>query len=81
MKNNNLQTEIDACFLYRKHTENEADSSLVHIFSQMSVIERSHAEAITEKQNISLVNMIKPSWWAKTPNMTGRIFGYDYVLA
>lgn len=46
----------------------------------MSGIEKSHAEAFAKKENISLENLIQPSWRAKTFDTIGKIFGYDYVL-
>jgi VIT1/CCC1 family predicted Fe2+/Mn2+ transporter len=46
----------------------------------MSDIEKSHAEAFAKKENISLENLMHPSWRAKTLNLIGKIFGYDYVL-
>jgi len=80
MKNKSVQTEIDACYLYRKLAENESDESVANIFRQMSEIEQSHAEAFAQKQNISTENLILPSWRAKTLNTIGKVFGYDYVL-
>lgn len=80
MKNKNIQTEIDACFLYRKLAENESDEAIANVFHQMSEIEQSHAEAFARKVNYPLENLIQPSWRAKTLNTIGKIFGYDYVL-
>ncbi len=80
MNKNNIQTEIDACFLYGKLAENESDSTIAHVFTEMSKIEKSHAEAMAKKQNIEISNLIKPSWRAKTLNLIGKIFGYNYVL-
>jgi VIT1/CCC1 family predicted Fe2+/Mn2+ transporter len=80
MKNKTIQTEIDACFLYQKLAEHEEDPIIVNVFKQMSDIEKSHAEAFAKKKNISLENLMQPSWRAKTLNLIGRIFGYDYVL-
>ena len=80
MKNKTIQTEIDACFLYQKLAEHETDETIAHVFRQMSEIERSHAEAFAKKENISLDNLMKPSWRAKVLNGIGKIFGYDYVL-
>ena len=76
----NLQTEIDASFLYQKLADNESDETVAHVFRQMSEIEKSHAEAFAKKENISLENLMRPSWRAKTLNTIGKIFGYDYVL-
>jgi VIT1/CCC1 family predicted Fe2+/Mn2+ transporter len=81
LMNPNLQTEIDACFLYQKLAENEKDETLANVFRQMSEIERGHAKAFAKKENISLENLInQPSWRAKTLDRIGRIFGYSYVL-
>ena len=80
MKNKNIQTEIDASFLYQKLADQEADATIANVFRQMSGIEKSHAEAFAKKWNISLENLMQPSWRAKTLNTIGKIFGYDYVL-
>ena len=79
-QNRSLQTEIDACFLYRKLAENESDEAIANVFRQMGEIEQSHAEAFARRENVPLENLISPSWRAKTINLIGRIFGYDYVL-
>jgi len=80
MKNRNLQTEIDAQYLYQKLSEKEKDPVIASVFRQMSEIERSHAEAFAGKMNIPVRLLMRPSWRAKTLNTIGRIFGYDYVL-
>ncbi|MGE5109036.1 MAG: VIT1/CCC1 transporter family protein [Sphingobacteriales bacterium] len=80
MKNKNVQTEIDACFLYQKLADHEKDETIADVFRQMSMIEKGHAEAFAKKANMSLENLIQPSWRAKTLNTIGKIFGYDYVL-
>ena len=80
MKNKSVQTEIDACYLYRRLAENEPDAAVANIFRQMSGIEQGHAEAFARKANIPVENLIKPSWRAKTLNFIGKVFGYDYVL-
>ncbi|MDZ4752601.1 MAG: VIT1/CCC1 transporter family protein [Flavobacteriales bacterium] len=80
MKNQNIQTEIDASYLYGKLADNETDGAIANVFRQMSDIERSHAEVFAKKENLNLENLMKPSWRAKTLNTIGRVFGYDYVL-
>ena len=80
MKNKNVQTEIDACYLYRKLAEHESDDTVANVFRQMSEIEQSHAEAFARIVNIPVENLIRPSWRAKTLNLIGIIFGYDQVL-
>lgn len=80
MKNQSVQTEIDACYLYRQLAKNEPDEAVANVFRQMSVIEQGHAEAFARKANISTENLIVPSFRAKTLNLIGKIFSYDYVL-
>ncbi|MBL0051912.1 MAG: VIT1/CCC1 transporter family protein [Bacteroidetes bacterium] len=80
MKNKNIQTEIDASYLYQKLSDNETDETIKYVFRQMSEIEKGHAEAFAKKENISLQNLMIPSWRAKTLNTIGKIFGYDFVL-
>ena len=80
MKNRAIQTEIDASYLYQKLAEHEDDDTIASVFRQMSDIERSHAEAFAAKESLSLRDLMRPSWRAKTLNFIGRTFGYDYVL-
>ncbi len=80
MKNKNIQTEIDASFLYGKLAGQETDPTIANVYRQMSEIENGHALAFAKKENLSSENLMKPSWRAKTLNNIGRIFGYDYVL-
>lgn len=76
----NIQTEIDACFLYQKLAEHEADKTIANVYRQMSAIENSHAKAFALKENIPIDKLMQPSWRAKTINTIGKIFGYDYIL-
>ncbi len=79
--NKNLQTEIDACYLYEKLAENETDTTVANVFRQMSEIERSHANAFFLKlKDKPGTTLPPPSFRAKTLNKIGKIFGYDYVL-
>ena len=80
MKNKNVQTEIDACYLYRKLSEHESDETVANVFRQMSEIEQGHAEAFARLENIPTENLIQPSWRARTLNVIGNVFGYDQVL-
>ncbi len=75
-----IQTEIDASYLYQKLAENEKDTVIADVYRQMSGIERGHAEAFAKKAHINVENLMQPSGRAKTLNLIGRIFGYDYVL-
>lgn len=76
----NIQTEIDASFLYGKLAAHEDDPVVANVFRKMSEIENSHAAAFAEKENISAGQLPKPSWRANTLNLIGKLFGYDYVL-
>lgn len=80
MQKKNLQTEIDACFLYNKLAEKEADPVIADVFRQMAEIEKGHAEAFAIVEKISTKDLIQPSWRAKTLNTIGKVFGYNYVL-
>lgn len=80
MKTKTVQTEIDASYLYLKLAENETDPTLANVYRQMSEIEKGHAEGYAQKANMSLINLMTPSWRAKTINFIGKVFGYDYVL-
>lgn len=82
MKNSlkNIQTEIDACYLYSKLAEKEEDKNVADIFRQMSAIEKGHAEAFLKKINLPVDKMPSPSFRARTLNRIGKLFGYDYVL-
>ncbi len=78
-QNKNLQTEVDACFLYKRLAEVEEDTAVANVFRQMSDIEKGHAEAFLKKLNTGSV-LPPPSLRAKTLDRIGKIFGYDYVL-
>ena len=72
MKNQNIQTEVDASYLYNKLAENETDPTIANVFRQMSEIEQSHAEAFAQKENIPVAQLMQPSWRAKTLNTIGH---------
>lgn len=76
----NVQTEIDASFLYGKLAAHEDDPAVANVFRKMSEIENSHAIAFAAKENITANQLPKPSWRANTLNLIGKLFGYDYVL-
>ena len=80
MKNANVQTEVDAWYLYKILAEHEDDESIAKVFRQMSEIEQGHALAFAKKENINPENIMHPSVRAKIFHLIGRIFGYDYVL-
>ncbi len=80
MKNKNVQTEIDASYLYQKLADHEEDPTIANVYRKMSGIEKGHAEAFARKENISLENLMQPSRRARILNFIGKTFGYDYVL-
>ncbi|MEZ4771566.1 MAG: VIT1/CCC1 transporter family protein [Bacteroidia bacterium] len=76
----NIQTEVDAAFLYQVLAENEEDPSVADVFRQMSEIEHGHALAFMAKRNLDIAILPKPSRRAKILKFIGKVFGYDYVL-
>lgn len=76
----NIQTEVDASFLYNILAENEEDKLVANVFKQMSEIEHGHAIAFAKKNNLDLSKLPLPSRRAKTLKLIGKLFGYDYVL-
>ena len=48
----NIQTEVDASFLYNLLAEHEADENVAHVFREMSAIEYGHAVAFAAKNNL-----------------------------
>ncbi|NBU35294.1 MAG: rubrerythrin family protein [Bacteroidetes bacterium] len=76
----NIQTEIDASYLYKQLSTVEKDPNVSHVFAQMSEIELSHALAFAKKFNLKIENLPKPSIRARMLNKIGEIVGYDYVL-
>lgn len=76
----NIQTEIDAAYLYTILAENEKNPQVAAIFRQMSEIEKSHALAFMAKHHVPADPFPAPSGRAKLLNLVGKVFGYDYVL-
>lgn len=80
MKSNDIQTEVDAGFLYQKLADHESDPAIANVFRQMCEIEKSHARSFAKNTEMKEQNLPGPSWRARTLNCIGRTFGYDYVL-
>lgn len=76
----NIQTEVDASFLYGILAKNEDDENVASVFQQMSEIEHGHALAFMKKNKLHLTRLPGPSARAKVLNTIGKIFGYDYIL-
>jgi len=76
----NIQTEIDASFLYKVLGDHEEDPNVASVFHQMSDIEHGHALAFMKKNNLDPTKPFPPSTKAKILNTIGKVFGYDYIL-
>jgi VIT1/CCC1 family predicted Fe2+/Mn2+ transporter len=78
--NPNIQTEIDASYLYNVLAAHEEDPNVAEIFRQMSDIEKSHALAFMAKHHIPSEPFPSPSGRAKMLQFIGKVMGYDYIL-
>ncbi|TDQ32979.1 VIT1/CCC1 transporter family protein [Zeaxanthinibacter enoshimensis] len=76
----NIQTEVDASYLYKVLAEVEDDPNVASVFEQMSQIEHGHAVAFMKKNGMDPANLPGPSWRARLLHSIGKILGYDYVL-
>ena len=76
----NIQTEIDAAYLYGILAENEKNPQVAAIFRQMSEIEKDHALAFMAKHQVPAEPFPAPSGRAKMIRFIGKVLGYDYVL-
>jgi len=68
----NIQTEIDASFLYKVLGDHEDDANVASVFHQMSEIEHGHALAFMKKNNLDPTKPFPPSTQAKILNLRGR---------
>ena len=78
--NKNIQTEVDAAFLYGVLAEHEENPEIASIFRQMSSIEKEHAIAFLRKNNLSDTPFPSPSGRARILQWIGKIMGHDYIL-
>jgi len=76
----NIQTEIDASFLYQILADHEEDPNVAHVFRQMSEIEKGHAMAFMRLNNLDPTRLPPPSLRARILNRIGKVLGYDYIL-
>jgi len=76
----NIQTEVDASYLYKILGDHEEDENVAHVFHQMSEIEHGHAVAFLAKYDKDETHLPPPSGRAKTLHFIGKILGYDYIL-
>ena len=76
----NIQTEIDASYLYGILASHEEDPNIASVFLQMSQIEHGHAIAFMKHNNLDTNKMPPPSTKARILHTIGKIMGYDYIL-
>lgn len=79
-KSDNIQTEVDASYLYLKLAENETDPAIAEIYREMSDIEKGHAMAFLQKNQPGITQLPSPSTRARVIQKIGKTFGYSYVL-
>ncbi len=76
----NIQTEIDASFLYKILGDHEEEPNIANVFYKMSEIEHGHAIVFMQKNNMDTSKMPPPSLRARILHAIGKILGYDYIL-
>ncbi|MBK8557826.1 MAG: VIT1/CCC1 transporter family protein [Lewinellaceae bacterium] len=78
----NLQTEVDAAFLYNCIADAENEPAIAQVYRELAAIEASHGAKMLEhfQKEYAGIALPPPSWRAKTLNRIGKTFGYDYVL-
>jgi VIT1/CCC1 family predicted Fe2+/Mn2+ transporter len=76
----NIQTEVDASFLYSILAAKEQDEQVADIFRQMSELEKGHALAFLKKSGLGPGDLPGPSWRARMLARIGKVLGYEYVL-
>lgn len=74
-----IQTEVDAAYLYDVLAKHEEDPAIAGVYRQMSEIEKGHATVFARKSGLP-IEELRPSARARTINLIGKVFGYDYVL-
>ena len=75
-----IQTEIDAAYLYEVLAKAEKDPAVAVIFRDMQAIEQGHALAFAKKQGLDPGRLPGPSARARFLNRIGSVMGYGYVL-
>jgi vacuolar iron transporter family protein len=76
----NIQTEVDASYLYKVLADHEDDPSVALIFKEMSEIEHSHALAFLKRNKLSISELPMPSRRARILQYIGKVFGYSILL-
>jgi VIT1/CCC1 family predicted Fe2+/Mn2+ transporter len=75
-----IQTEIDAAYLYEVLAKAEKDPTVAEIFREMQAIEQGHATAFAKKHGLDPGKLPGPSARARFLNRIGSVMGYGYVL-
>ena len=75
----NIQTEIDASFLYKILADHEEDTNIANVFQRMSEIEQGHAIVFMKKNNLDTTTLPPPSARARILHTIGKVLGYDYI--
>lgn len=80
MISKNIQTEIDASYLYQQLASHEKDPVIASVFQKMSEIEMGHALSFLNAQHLDINVLPQASLRARILDKIGSWFGYDYVL-
>lgn len=80
MAKENIQTEIDASYLYGRLAMRADDPTVAEVYREMSDIEMGHARAFARHNGLNEASLPAPSVRARILDMIGRIFSDDYVL-
>jgi vacuolar iron transporter family protein len=78
-----LQTEVDAAFLYRTLSEHLTDPSLSGIYASMSEIEAGHARKMLKTIQIAstTASLPPPSQVARLQVLFARLFGWSLIVS
>lgn len=76
----NIQTEIDAAFLYQVLANAEEDAQVATIFKRMAELEMEHAHAFAKKAGIAADALPGPSLRARILKRLGQWWGNELVL-
>ncbi|MFA6036995.1 MAG: VIT1/CCC1 transporter family protein [Legionellales bacterium] len=78
-----LQTEIDAAYLYQMLSEHYTDPIVSQVFQKMSEFESHHAEKFLKKLHAILPTFEKPapSFRARLQIRLARFFGYEFIVS
>lgn len=81
MKNQSLQTEIDASYLYDILAKSEKDATIADIYKEMSEIEKGHALHYIHEKKLPTSVLPQPSFRAKMIYRISKFVGNDFILS